>query len=436
MSGYGSDRQWDRFLNSMEVSRRDFIFSTVAAGVLTMTPRFVGAQAREPYKIGVLLPQTGVGANWMAETIRGLPLIAADINSRGGLLGRHPIELVFRDDQTKPDVGARETRSMILNDKVKTVLGTYSSAVALAMQEIIHEAKVLHLAATSNSSKITQDNYTPYTYQFCPDSNMQSGAVVVAVAEMVKKNNWRKYVSIGQDYEWGRDTHKGFATGLAKASPQVKEERQFWFKLGETDFTSYITAIMAAKPDFLFGAIAGKDSETFIQQGSQMGLFKRVPYPGGILPVTDLKGQRKTLPRGLIGLARCPFFAHLDEPMMQKYIKMMRGKFGPDAWPDDWSCMYYDTMYAIEQTANKVKSVETEALVKGLKGATVETCRGKLALRDCSNQLNCASYVGEVWDSPNYPFPIYKPESLIRIAGDKVWTQSCEEVEKLKKKRA
>ena len=39
-----------------------------------------------------------------------------------------------------------------------------------------------------------------------------------------------------------------------------------WFKLGETDFTSYITAIMAAKPDFMFGAIAGKDAETFMQQ--------------------------------------------------------------------------------------------------------------------------------------------------------------------------
>ncbi len=149
-------------------------------------------------------------------------------------------------------------------------------------------------------------------------------------------------MSLGQDYEWGRDTHKGFTTELAKAAPEAKETKQMWFKLGETDFTSYITAIMAAKPDFLFGAIAGKDSETFLQQAGQMGLFKRVPFPGGLISVTELRQLRKTLPRGIIGLARCPFFAHLKEPLMQKYIKMHRAKFGDDDYPDDWACMHYD----------------------------------------------------------------------------------------------
>jgi branched-chain amino acid transport system substrate-binding protein len=344
--------------------------------------------------------------------------------------------MVYRDTETKPDVGAREAKSLILNDKVDAIFGTYSSAVALAVQEIIHEHKVLHFAATSNSSKITQENYTPYTYQFCPDSNMQSGAVVVAVARMAKKNNWKTYVSLGQDYEWGRDTHKGFTTGLAKAAPGVRETRQLWFKLGETDFTSYITAIMAAKPDFMFGAVAGKDAETFMQQAGQMGLFKRVPFPGGLIAVNDLKAQRKTLPRGIIGLARSPFFAHLDQPVMQAYIKRDRAAFGPDGYPDDWACMYYDALGGLEQGAKKAGSIKTEAIVKALKGATIDTCRGKRTFRDCSNQLDVPSYVGEVWDSPNYPFPIYKPETLVLVEGHEVWTQSCTDVEKLKKKRA
>jgi len=167
-----SDRKWDGFIDKLKLSRRDFIFSSVTAGVLTMTPRFVSAQAGKPYKLGVLLPSTGTGANYMAHCIKGLPVAIAELNKRGGLLGKHPVQMIYRDDETKPDVGAREAKSLILNDKVDGIFGTYSSAVALAIQEIIHEHKVLHFAATSNSSKITQDNYTPYTYQFCPDSNM------------------------------------------------------------------------------------------------------------------------------------------------------------------------------------------------------------------------------------------------------------------------
>ena len=81
-------------------------------------------------------------------------------------------------------------------------------------------------------------------------------------------------------------------------------------------------------------------------------------------------------------------------------------------------------------------TTNTEAIVKALKGATIDTCRGKRAFRDCSNQLEVPSYVGEVWDSPDYPFPIYKPDTMVLVEAKEVWTPTCEDVEKLKKKRA
>ena len=62
---------------------------------MTPTPRWVSAQASTPYRIGLLLPSTGTGANDMAECIRGMPVLAADIILRGGLLGKHPIENII-----------------------------------------------------------------------------------------------------------------------------------------------------------------------------------------------------------------------------------------------------------------------------------------------------------------------------------------------------
>ena len=98
--------------------------------------------------------------------------------------------------------------------------------------------------------------------------------------------------------------------------------------------------------------------------------------------------------------------------------------------------MYYDALGGLAQGAAKAKSVATEGIVKALKGATIDTCRGKRTFRTCSNQLDVPSYVGEVWDSPDYPFPIYKPSSLVLVEGHEVWTPTCAEVDKLKKKRA
>jgi len=429
-----TEKKWWSIYNT-QIDRRDFVLTSIAAGAMTLTPRWVSAQAAKPYRIGLLLPSTGAGANYMEECIRGMPVLAAELNKKGGLLGKHPIEIIYRDDQTKPDVGAREARQLILNEKVDAIFGVYSSAVALAVQEIIHEYKTLHFAATSNSSSITTENHTPYTYQWCPDSDMQSGAVVVAVAKLVKDRNWKKFVSIGQDYEWGRQTHRGFTTGLAKVAGQAKEAKQLWFKLGETDFTSYIAAIMAERPDFIYPAIAGKDNETFIQQAQAAGLLKIVAYPGGLISVTELRQQRKSLPRGLIGLARCPFFAHLDQPLMQKYIKMHRDKFGADFYPDDWACMYFDALSGLDQAVERAKSTNTEDLLKVLKGATYDTCRGKRKFRELTNQLDCPSYVGEVWDSPDYPFPIYNPKTMIYVEGHDVWRDD-ETVKKVLKTRA
>jgi len=311
-----------------EISRREFLVVSLGAGVVALMPRIGYSQSAEPYRIGVLLPTTGAGANYSERPIKGLPLIAAEINKRGGFLGKHPIELIFRDTQTKPDVGSREARSLILNEKVKIIIGMWSSAVAMAVQEIVHEHKVLHLAATSNSSKVVNENYTPYTFLFGPNSQMQSSATVIAVADMIKEKGWKNYLTIGLDYEWGRDAQKVFVTELGKISPETRLIKELWARLGETDFTSYITAIMGLKPDFVFGAIAGKDNETFLQQAKGAGFFQRVAYPGVFLPVTELMQQRDTLPRGIIGLNRCPFFAHLDNPMMKKYLELYQARFG------------------------------------------------------------------------------------------------------------
>jgi len=433
MADFLSQYPWAHLFK--EVNRREFIMTSLAAGAVAMIPRFSYAQGAKPYRIGVLLPSTGSGANYSERPIKGLPLIAAEINKRGGLLGKHPVELHFRDTQTKPDVGAREARSLILNEKVQTIIGAWSSAVAMAIQEVIHEHKVLHLAATSNSSKIVHENYTPWTFLFGPDSRMQSNATVVAVNRMIKEKGWKTYVTLGLDYEWGRDAQKVFVTSLGQVSPQTKLVKEFWAKLGETDFTSYITAIMGLKPDFMFGAIAGKDNETFLQQAKASGLFRRVAYPGVFLPVTELMQQRKTLPRGIIGINRCPFFAHMDNPMMQQYVNLYQAKFGKEDYPDDFSCMYFDSLNALDQAVTKAGSTDNEAVRKAMTGMRVDTCRGKLGLRDCNNQLDAPSYVGEVVDVAQYPFPIFDPKTMILVKGTEVWIPGCDEVRKMQKKR-
>lgn len=428
------NQRWSRIVNS--ISRRDFLVRTAGVGALTLTPRFARADAAEPYRLGLLLSATGAGANYSEGSIKAVNNAVAEINGRGGLLGKHPIELHFRDTQSKPDTAAREARDVIARNNVRAVIGTWSSAEALAVEEIIHEYKVLHFAANSNSSRLTHENYSPWFFQYSPDTRMESGAIAVVLAEMAKKNNWKTFVSIGQDYEWARAQQAGFMEAFSKLVPDVKLVKEFWFKIGETSFGPYISAMMAMKPDFCFGAIAGKDNVTFIEQAKPAGLFRRTVYPGGLLSLTELQQLKDTLPRGMIGVARAPFYALLDQPVMQRYLKMYHAAYGADAFPTDWACMHYDAVYGLEQAVTKAGSIENEAVRQALTGATIETCRGKATFRSCNNQLGIPSYVGTVADVPEYKFPILDPRTMTRVAAEQTWLPTCDEVQAIQKKRA
>jgi branched-chain amino acid transport system substrate-binding protein len=430
-----NDQKWAGFVKS--VSRREFLTRTTAAGALVLMPRFARADAAEPYKLGLLLSATGAGANYSDGGIKAVTNAVAEINSRGGLLGKHPIELHFRDTQSKPDTAAREARDVITRDNVRAVIGTWSSAEALAVEEIINEHKILHFAANSNSSRLTHENFSPWFFQYSPDTRMESGAIAVALADMAKKENWKTFVSIGQDYEWARAQQAGFLEALAKRAPDVKLVKEFWFKIGETSFGPYISAIMATKPDFCFGAIAGKDNVTFIEQAKPAGLFKKTVYPGGLLSLDELQQLKDILPRGMIGVARAPFYALLDQPVMQKYLRMYQAAYGTDSYPTDWACMHYDAVYGLEQAVTKAGGIENEAVRVALTGATIETCRGRATFRACNNQLGIPSgFVGKVVDVPEYKFPILDPKTMLRVSAEETWLPTCEDVQAIQRKRA
>lgn len=378
--------------------------------------------AAEPYNLGVDLAITGTGAMYCKDGTDAIKLAVDEINAKGGFLGKHPIKLFIRDSHTKPDVAAREAKDLILRDKVRCVLGTYSSACAVAIKPVCQEYKVLHIPAISNSENITKVNFSPYTYQVVPNSYMQAKAVVLGVAELAKKKGWKGYVTLASDYEWGRSTQQNTVELLKQFAPQLKLKKEFWPRLGETQFTSYITAIMAQKPDFVYGCLASKDNANWMKQAKAYGFFEKVPYPGSLISVSELITQAKTLTRGLIGLCRAPFFAHMDIPMMANFVKNFKAKY--NRYPSDWAVMEYDAVYALKQGIDKAGSIDTEKVKDALKGATIDTCRGRHYFRKIDNVLSCSSYIGVVADDPKYPFPIYR--DLVEVKGPESWRPESE----------
>jgi len=393
----------------------------VLAVVLVLSAPTVQA-ASEEYRLGIALGLSGTGAPYGKEAIEGAEFAVNEINAAGGLLGKYAIRLYIRDTETHPETAKKMVRSLIDDSEVRSVIGTYSSACALAVKPILQKSRVLHIAPISNSENITKKDPSPYTFSVVPNTYMMSKAVVMGVAELAKKKGWKQYATIASDYAWGRSNQEIQVDLMREAAPQLTLVGAYWPRLGQTRYNSFIVDIMARKADFVLSSIAGADNMYWLRDGRDYRLFKTVETPGGLISVHELIKQARGIRRGTYGRCRAPFFAHMDNASMRAFVNDYRAKF--DRYPSDWAVLLYDAVHVLRQGVEKAGEIDTEAVRKALKGATVDTTRGNFYFRKIDNQLSCSAYFGRVADDPNYPFPIY--HDLMEFKGPEIWRSEAE----------
>ncbi len=374
-------------------------------------------QAGEPYHLGVALGLTGTGAPYSREAVQGIEIAVNEINAQGGLLGKHPIKLFIRDTKTQPEVAKKVVNELIKQHKAKAIIGTYSSATSLAIKPICRKHRVLQIATISNSEDITRLDPSPYTYSVVPNTYMLSKAVVLGVSKLAAKNGWKKYATIASDYAWGRSSQQVQVDLMKSVAPGVELVGDFWPRLGQTRFNSFVVALMGKKPDFILSSISGTDNALWMRDAREYRLFKSIAYPGGLISVTELQADTGSIRRGLYGRTRAPFFAHLDNPLMTVLVKHYRAQF--DRYPSDWTVMAYDGVYALEQGVGKANSIATDEIKDALKGMEINTTRGRLFFRKIDNQLSASAYFGRVADDSRYPFPVYT--ELKEFKGPDIW---------------
>jgi branched-chain amino acid transport system substrate-binding protein len=381
-----------------------------------------GTAQAQSYNLGVALGLTGTGAPYSREALEGVKLAVEEINDRGGLLGVHPIVLHVGNTKTRPEVAEAVVTDMIEQEQVRTVIGTYSSATALAIKPICRDHKVLHIAPISNAEEITKLDPSPYTFSVVPNTYMMAKATALGIATLARERGWKRYVTIASDYAWGRSSQEIQVDLLAKLAPDLELVESYWPPLGYIGFNSFVVAILNNRPDFVLQSIAGADNALWNRAAWDYRLSDTVAIPGGLISVTELVSEGNWILRGTYGRTRAPFFAHLDQPMMQAFIENYLDKNGRH--PSDWAVLGYDAVQALRQGIEKAGSIESDVVKDALRGMTIETTRGKLFFREVDNQLSASAYWGRVADDPAYDFPVY--EDLIEFKAEAIWRPESE----------
>src|SRR5258706_1825998 len=245
---------------------------TMLLALVLATP--LAASAQKPIKVGVPLPLSGPPALFGEPASKGAMMFVEELNAKGGVLGRK-IELIVRDSKADANEAVRVARELILKDNVDFLMGTLTSDEGPAVSVVAKENKIVFIAPIPKTDQLTAaDKLHPYVFRVASTTTIEGRSA----AEIVAKWPVKRVATISPDYAYGQDVTKAFVEYLKKIAPQMEIVDQQWPKLGEADYTPFINAQMAKKPDAVFSSLWGGHFLTFAKQAKPLGYFDAVKY--------------------------------------------------------------------------------------------------------------------------------------------------------------
>lgn len=389
--------------------------------LLTGTPVF----AEKAIKVGIVDCYSGPPSTYTNDVRDAFKLATDKINAKGGVLGRK-IEFVTRDDKFKVDVGLSAAKELLMRENVDILMGTINSSLALAISDLAKTEKIPFLVTFSKSDKITGENGHRYVFSMNENTAMAGKAGAVGLA----KKPFVKYWIAGDDYEYGHAIADGVWENLKKLKPEVQLLGQSWWKVGEPDFTPYITAILSAKPDAVIVATGGRACVPFLKAAQATGFNKQIPFfMHTATELSTLEPLGLDAPEGVIGTSNYQFY-YPDTPENQAFVKDFKDAFG--RYPRVGALYGYITAVFMANAYQKAGEVNTEKFIDALEGMSVDSPIGKLTLRKEDHQVMFPMFMGVTKKAEGYNFLI--ATDIVTIPGEEVMP-TVEEINKARGKK-
>ncbi len=371
----------------------------------------LAASAQKPIKVGFPMILSGPGALFGEPASKGAQMFVDELNAKGGVLGRK-IELLPRDTKGNADEAVRVSRELILKENVDFLVGTLTSAEGPAVSVVAKENKVVFIAPIPKTDQLTApDKLHPYVFRVAANTTMEGRSA----AEIVAKWPVTKVATISPDYAYGQDVTKSFVEHLKKIKPSVQIVDQQWPKLGEPDYTPFINAQMAKKPEAVFSSLWGGHFVNFSKQAKPLGYFDAVKYNfigvGEAGSPESTKAMGKDYPVGIWGNSYDAFY-WAQTPAHRDYVARL-SKYLKDEYPSSWAIQGYTGMQFLAEAIKKAGSTDSDKVSKALLGLTIDTPIGKQTIREKDHQANRGQLYGKTAMDPKYPFPIMKPVEYV-----------------------
>src|SRR3954469_17060301 len=370
-------------------TRRRFLQSAALAAAGLGLPKAFAAETpdlklKKPIKIGCQTILSGPLGGYGEFMRKGTVLAVEEINKAGGI-GGSPIEVNFRDEELKVDVGVKNARYFVQDWGADFLIGIDSSAVALAVGEIMPSLDRILVVTHGATEKFNEDlvfkRHNRHCFRVCVPV-YQDGIASALVAKDLPVKRW---ATISPDYEYGHTSWKMFRAYLKRFKPDVEFVGESFAKFGTVDFSSHISKVMAANPEGIFSTEWGGEAVTMVKQAKLFKVFEQTKaFMIGMGAAMDvLQGLGADYPDGVWASARY-YFGYPDSPQNKKFVETFRKRW--NSYPSYVSETSYAALYAIKKAVEKAKTLDIDPVIAALEDLDVERQAGPCKIRKEDHQ--------------------------------------------------
>ena len=360
------------------MNRRSFLAGTSAAVATAAFPAVLRAQGGDPIRIGCPLPLTGPFAALAADMQRGAQLAVDELNAKGGVMSRK-VEVLFRDDQLKPAVGAQRTKELIENEKCLFIVGGLAAHVQMAINEQTKKSKVLFISTSQSDEISAKPDTSPITFHEALNPTITSRVMGTWTAQNLGKKWWIIYA----DYAWGKQNNAVLQDTLQKNGGTLLGATPY--PLGSAEFSAHLPKIQAAKPDVLMSVTPGADNIAFLKQARSFGMDKSMKLAQPLLWISYLKEGGPELYSDVYGSINWYWELQDTIPSARKFVEASMKKFNMP--PGDYGAYSYSGVLEVARGVELAKSTDSEAVANALRKSPVyDHFKGKQWWRTCDNK--------------------------------------------------
>lgn len=281
----------------------------------------------------------------------GIEMAADEVNGSGGV-ARHPIELIIKNAQGRPDKASEVVSKLIKEDRVDALIGGEESDVTLEAARLAQAAKIPLIASAAIDPDVTKVG--DYIFRTCFIDPVQGRAMAkFAVGRLKAKRAAILHDSESKDHP---TLAYSFESEFTKLGGVIVSRQTY--NGGDIDFLSRLDAIRSAKPEVLY--IPGNYTE--------VALIARQARAIGITKTTFIGGDGWNSPKiwEIAGQSIdesyfTDHYSHTEPSLLnQEFVRKYLKRYGKV--PDSFAALGYDSLKILADSITRAKTPGSVAL--------------------------------------------------------------------------